>query len=119
MAVMQPSTTLVAPQPKGIIDPSTGKPIGSNAAFFGEINTEERGVGAEPVQLAQAVSGATACIEDASAKTIRERGSDILNKLIGHLLLQTGAGLIGGRSPVETLPHRLRAHTQGPVKVER
>jgi NADH-quinone oxidoreductase subunit B len=33
-------TTLVAPKPKGIIDPSTGKPIGSNDAFFGEINNE-------------------------------------------------------------------------------
>ncbi|MBB3300851.1 NADH-quinone oxidoreductase subunit B [Rhizobium leguminosarum] len=31
---------LVAQQPKGIIDPSTGKPIGSNDAFFGEINNE-------------------------------------------------------------------------------
>ncbi|MBW8789115.1 MAG: NADH-quinone oxidoreductase subunit B, partial [Rhizobium leguminosarum] len=28
---------LVAQQPTGIIDPSTGKPIGSNDAFFGEI----------------------------------------------------------------------------------
>ncbi|PLU82994.1 NADH-quinone oxidoreductase subunit B, partial [Sinorhizobium medicae] len=33
-------TTLVAPQPKGILDPATGKPIGSNDAFFGEINNE-------------------------------------------------------------------------------
>src|SRR5215467_4002483 len=33
-------TTLVAPKPKGIIDPSTGKPVGSNDAFFGEINNE-------------------------------------------------------------------------------
>jgi NADH-quinone oxidoreductase subunit B len=32
--------TLVAPQPKGIIDPSTGKPVGSNDAFFNEINSE-------------------------------------------------------------------------------
>ncbi|MGO7594127.1 NADH-quinone oxidoreductase subunit B, partial [Rhizobium leguminosarum] len=29
-----------AQQPKGIIDPSTGKPIGSNDQFFGEINNE-------------------------------------------------------------------------------
>ena len=37
---MTTSGTLVAPKPKGIIDPSTGKPIGSNDAFFGEINNE-------------------------------------------------------------------------------
>src|SRR5688572_33361865 len=34
------STTLVAPRAKGIVDPSTGKPIGSNDKFFGEINNE-------------------------------------------------------------------------------
>ena len=33
-------TTLVAPQPKGIIDPSTGEPVGANDPFFGEINNE-------------------------------------------------------------------------------
>jgi NADH-quinone oxidoreductase subunit B len=33
-------TTLVAPQPKGIIDPNTGKPIGADDAFFGEMNNE-------------------------------------------------------------------------------
>jgi NADH-quinone oxidoreductase subunit B len=31
---------LVAPAPKGIIDPNTGKPVGSDDAFFGEINNE-------------------------------------------------------------------------------
>jgi NADH-quinone oxidoreductase subunit B len=31
---------MVAPQPKGIIDPNTGKPIGADDAFFGEINNE-------------------------------------------------------------------------------
>ena len=40
MGVAEVNTTLVAPQPKGIIDPSTGKPIGSNDPFFGEINDE-------------------------------------------------------------------------------
>lgn len=35
-----PSGTLVAPQPRGIIDPSTGKPVGANDPFFGEINDE-------------------------------------------------------------------------------
>jgi len=34
------SNTLVAPQPKGIIDPNTGKPVGENDAFFGSINEE-------------------------------------------------------------------------------
>jgi NADH-quinone oxidoreductase subunit B len=34
------SSTLVAEQPKGIIDPSTGKPVGANDPFFGEINNE-------------------------------------------------------------------------------
>ena len=33
-------TTLIAPQPKGILDPSTGKPIGSDDAFFGNIDNE-------------------------------------------------------------------------------
>ena len=32
--------TLVAPKPKGIIDPSTGKPVGANDPFFGAINEE-------------------------------------------------------------------------------
>ena len=31
---------LVAPAPKGIIDPNTGKPVGSDDPFFGEINDE-------------------------------------------------------------------------------
>ncbi|MDQ2632973.1 MAG: NADH-quinone oxidoreductase subunit B [Pseudomonadota bacterium] len=40
---MTPGTTtgtLVAPEPKGIIDPSTGKPVGANDPFFGAINEE-------------------------------------------------------------------------------
>ena len=32
--------TLVAPKPKGIIDPSTGKPVGHGDPFFGAINEE-------------------------------------------------------------------------------
>lgn len=32
--------TLVAPRPKGIIDPNTGKLIGQDDAFFGELNNE-------------------------------------------------------------------------------
>src|SRR3974390_97999 len=32
--------TLVAPAAKGIIDPNTGKPVGSNDAYFGTINDE-------------------------------------------------------------------------------
>ncbi len=40
MGVVDQSATLMAPQPKGIIDPRTGKPIGSDDAFFGEINNE-------------------------------------------------------------------------------
>jgi NADH-quinone oxidoreductase subunit B len=32
--------TLVAPAAKGIIDPGTGKPVGQDDAFFGEINNE-------------------------------------------------------------------------------
>ena len=32
--------TMVAEAPKGIIDPSTGKPVGANDPFFGEINNE-------------------------------------------------------------------------------
>jgi NADH-quinone oxidoreductase subunit B len=38
-ASMTPGT-LVAPKPKGIIDPSTGKPVGANDPFFGAINEE-------------------------------------------------------------------------------
>ena len=40
MGLNDDSTTLVAPKPKGIIDPRTGKPIGHDDAFFGEINNE-------------------------------------------------------------------------------
>ena len=40
MGVVDHGNTLVAPQPKGIIDPATGKPIGSDDRFFGEINIE-------------------------------------------------------------------------------
>ena len=40
MGLNDNSATLVAPQPKGIIDPNTGKPIGADDAFFGEINDE-------------------------------------------------------------------------------
>ena len=32
--------TLVAPKPSGIIDPSTGKPVGATDPFFGDINAE-------------------------------------------------------------------------------
>jgi len=32
--------TLVAPRPKGILDPSTGKPVGADDPFFGAINEE-------------------------------------------------------------------------------
>jgi NADH-quinone oxidoreductase subunit B len=34
------SGTLVAPKPKGIIDPATGKPVGADDPFFGDINAE-------------------------------------------------------------------------------
>jgi NADH-quinone oxidoreductase subunit B len=32
--------TLVAPAPKGILDPNTGKPVGSDDAFFAGVNAE-------------------------------------------------------------------------------
>ncbi len=32
--------TLIAPRPKGIIDPNTGKLVGQDDAFFGELNNE-------------------------------------------------------------------------------
>ena len=37
---MTKTGTLVAPKPKGIIDPSTGKPVGADDPFFGAINEE-------------------------------------------------------------------------------
>ena len=40
MGLNDSSATLVAPRPKGIIDPNTGKPIGSDDAFFGDMNNE-------------------------------------------------------------------------------
>ena len=40
MGLNDASGTLVAPKPKGIIDPNTGKPVGSDDAFFGELNNE-------------------------------------------------------------------------------
>ncbi|ODN72464.1 NADH-quinone oxidoreductase subunit B [Methylobrevis pamukkalensis] len=32
--------TLIAPAPKGVIDPATGKPVGANDPFFLQINDE-------------------------------------------------------------------------------
>ena len=40
MGLSESTGTLVAPRPRGIIDPSTGKPIGSDDAFFGDLNSE-------------------------------------------------------------------------------
>jgi NADH-quinone oxidoreductase subunit B len=40
MGLNDSSGTLVAPRPKGILDPSTGKPVGANDSFFLEINDE-------------------------------------------------------------------------------
>ena len=34
------SASLVSPPTKGIIDPSTGKPVGANDKFFGDLNSE-------------------------------------------------------------------------------
>ncbi len=38
MGVANSNATLIAPQPKGLTDPATGRPIGSNDPFFGEVN---------------------------------------------------------------------------------
>ena len=40
MGLTNDSGSLVAPRPKGILDPSTGKPVGADDRFFGEINDE-------------------------------------------------------------------------------
>ena len=40
MGLIDNSSTLVAPQPRGIIDPNTGKLIGQDDAFYGELNDE-------------------------------------------------------------------------------
>jgi NADH-quinone oxidoreductase subunit B len=40
MGLNDASATLVAPRPKGILDPRTGKRFGEGDAFFGEINNE-------------------------------------------------------------------------------
>ena len=40
MGLNDSSGTLVAPRPKGILDPSTGKPVGANDPFFLDINNE-------------------------------------------------------------------------------
>ena len=40
MGLTDQGSTLVAPKPKGIIDPATGKPVGADDRFFGEINAE-------------------------------------------------------------------------------
>ena len=34
------NSTLIAPTPKGVIDPNTGNPVGSDDRFFGAINEE-------------------------------------------------------------------------------
>src|ERR687889_674598 len=38
--IAESRTALVAPQPRGIIDPNTGKPIGADDPFVGEMNAE-------------------------------------------------------------------------------
>ena len=40
MGVNDGSQTLVAPRPRGVIDPNTGRPVGANDPFFGELNNE-------------------------------------------------------------------------------
>ncbi|MGB3540573.1 MAG: NADH-quinone oxidoreductase subunit B family protein [Mesorhizobium sp.] len=40
MGLNDNSGTLVAPRPKGILDPATGKPVGANDPFFVGINDE-------------------------------------------------------------------------------
>ena len=40
MGLNDDSTTLVAPKPRGILDPRTGKAVGADDAFFGDINNE-------------------------------------------------------------------------------
>ena len=40
MGLNESSQTLVAPRPRGIIDPNTGKPVGADDQFFGELNSE-------------------------------------------------------------------------------
>ena len=40
MELSNTSPTLVAPRPKGVLDPRTGKPVGSDDVFFGELNNE-------------------------------------------------------------------------------
>ncbi|MBX3568542.1 MAG: NADH-quinone oxidoreductase subunit B, partial [Rhizobiaceae bacterium] len=40
MGLNDASSTLVAPQPKGILDPRTGKLVGADDVFFGELNAE-------------------------------------------------------------------------------
>jgi NADH-quinone oxidoreductase subunit B len=40
MGLTERAPTLVAPAPKGIIDPSTGKPVGADDPFFRGINDE-------------------------------------------------------------------------------
>ena len=37
---IQPGGTLVAPAPRGIIDPGTGKPVGATDPYFREISDE-------------------------------------------------------------------------------
>ena len=40
MGLTPQSGTLVAEAPRGILDPSTGKPIGANDPFFTEVSAE-------------------------------------------------------------------------------
>ena len=40
MSSQDATSTLIAPTPKGVIDPNTGKPVGQDSPVFGEINDE-------------------------------------------------------------------------------
>lgn len=40
MGLSEKSPTLIAPSARGIVDPTTGKPVGADDPFFGEVNAE-------------------------------------------------------------------------------
>ena len=40
MSVNDASTTLIAPRPKGLLDPATGKPMAADDPFFSSLNDE-------------------------------------------------------------------------------
>ena len=70
--------TLVAPRPKGILDPRTGKRFGEGDAFFGEINNELADKGFL-VTSSEALLTTAACVLVSAAPVAKVRSTSSIS----------------------------------------